>query len=122
MPSREHVQSFIALVVQGKYVEAIQEFYAEDASMQENQEPPRKGIQLLVAGEEKALAAVKEIRTLAAKSFLIDGDRVAINWLFEIVTHDGRSFRQDEIAWQLWRGDKIVEEQFYYDPGQRKPA
>jgi len=121
MPSREHVQSFIALVVQGKYVEAIQEFYTEDASMQENQEPPRKGIQLLVAGEEKALAAFKEIRTVAAKSFLIDGDRVAINWLFEIVTHDGRSFRQDEIAWQLWRGDKIVEEQFYYDPGQRKP-
>ncbi|WP_211453584.1 nuclear transport factor 2 family protein [Collimonas antrihumi] len=122
MPGREHVESFIALVVQGKYVEAIREFYAEDASMQENQEPPRKGMQLLVAGEEKALAACKEIRTLAAKSFLIDGDRVAINWLFEIVAHDGRSFRQDEIAWQLWRGDKIVEEQFYYDPGQRKLA
>ena len=122
MPSREHVESFIALVVQGKYVEAIQEFYAEDASMQENQEPPRKGIRLLVAGEEKALAAVKEIRTLAAKSFLIDGDRVAINWLFEITAQDGHSFRQDEIAWQLWRGDKIVEEQFYYDPGQRKLA
>jgi ketosteroid isomerase-like protein len=108
--------------VQGKYVEAIREFYTEDASMQENQEPARKGMQSLVAGEEKALAAFKEIRTLAAKSFLIDGDRVAINWLFEIVAHDGRSFRQDEIAWQLWHGDKIVEEQFYYDPGQRKLA
>ncbi|WP_211463926.1 nuclear transport factor 2-like protein [Collimonas silvisoli] len=120
MPSRERVESLIALVVQGKYVEAIQEFYTYDASMQENQEPPRKGLQVLVAGEEKALAAFKEIRTLAAKSFLIDGDRVAINWLFELVAHDGRSFQQDEIAYQLWRGDKISEEQFYYDPGQRK--
>ncbi|AMP06025.1 nuclear transport factor 2 family protein [Collimonas pratensis] len=122
MPNRERVESFIKLVVQGKYVEAIEEFYTEDASMQENQEPPRKGMPLLVAGEEKALSAVKEIRTLAAKSFLIDGDRVAINWLFEIELPDGRSFRQDEIAYQVWRGDKIAEEQFYYDPGQRKPA
>ncbi|AMP00957.1 hypothetical protein CAter10_3448 [Collimonas arenae] len=64
MPHRELVESFIALVVQGKYVEAIEEFYAEDASMQENQEPPRKGRALLVAGEQKALAALKEIRTL----------------------------------------------------------
>jgi len=122
MPSREHVESFIALVVQGKYVEAIQEFYTEDASMQENLEPPRTGLQALVAGEEKALAAFKEIRTVAAKSFLVDGDRVAINWLFEMVAHDGRSFRLDEIAYQLWRGDKISEERFYYDPGQRKLA
>ncbi|MDB5768666.1 nuclear transport factor 2 family protein [Collimonas sp. H4R21] len=122
MPSREHVESFIALVVQGKYVEAIQEFYTEDASMQENLEPPRTGLQALVAGEEKALAAFKEIRTVAAKSFLVDGDRVAINWLFEMVAHDGRSFQLDEIAYQLWRGDKISEERFYYDPGQRKLA
>ncbi|WP_038491089.1 nuclear transport factor 2 family protein [Collimonas arenae] len=122
MPNRERVESFIKLVVQGEYVEAIEKFYTEDASMQENQEPPRKGIRLLVAGEEKALSSVKEIRTLAAKSFLIDGDRVAINWLFQITVPDGRSFQQDEIAYQVWRGDKIVEEQFYYDPGQRKPA
>lgn len=122
MPNRERVESFIKLVVQGKYVEAIEEFYTEDASMQENQEAPRKGIKLLAAGEQKAMSAVKEIRTLAVKSFLIDGDRVAINWLFEIELPDGRSFRQDEIAYQLWRGDKIAEEQFYYDPGQRKPA
>ncbi|MEO6919096.1 MAG: nuclear transport factor 2 family protein [Collimonas sp.] len=122
MPNRERVESFIELVVQGKYVEAIEAFYTEDASMQENQEPPRKDIRLLVAGEEKALASVKEIRTLAVKSFLIDGDRVAINWLFQITVPDGRSFQQDEIAYQVWRGDRIAEEQFYYDPGQRKPV
>ena len=122
MPHREIVESFIALVVQGRYVEAIEEFYTEDASMQENQEPPRKGRALLVEGELKALAALKEIRTLAAQSFLIDGDRVAINWLFELVAHDGRGFQLEEIAYQQWRGDRIFEERFYYDPAQRKLA
>jgi hypothetical protein len=27
--------------------------------------------------------------------------------------------RFDEVASQLWRGDRIVQERFYYDPAQR---
>lgn len=120
MPARESVTKLIALVEQGKYVEAIQEFYAEDASMQENLQAPRRGLDALVAGERKVLAAFREVRTLPVESFLVDGDRVAINWVFEFIGHDGRSFRQDEVAWQRWRGDRIVEERFYYDPAQQK--
>jgi hypothetical protein len=26
----------------------------------------------------------------------------------------------EEIAWQTWRGDKIAEEVFFYDPAQRQ--
>ena len=48
MPSRERVEALIARVEAGKYVEAIGEFYAEDASMQENLQPPRKGRDALV--------------------------------------------------------------------------
>jgi len=33
----------IAMAEQGKFLEAIQEFYAEDATMQENNQPPRVG-------------------------------------------------------------------------------
>jgi hypothetical protein len=31
---------------------------------------------------------------------------------------DGTVRRLDELALQTWRDDKIVEEQFYYDPSQ----
>ena len=31
---------------------------------------------------------------------------------------DGTSFRMEEIAWQRWRGERIVEERFFYDPAQ----
>ena len=27
--------------------------------------------------------------------------------------------QQEEVAWQTWRGEKIAEETFFYDPGQR---
>jgi len=72
--------------------------------------------------ERKVLAAFKQVRTLPVDRFLVDGDRVVIHWVFEFMGHDGQTFRQDELAWQRWRGDRIVEERFYYDPAQQQPA
>ena len=122
MPSRERVAALISMVEQGKYVEAIQEFYAEDATMQENGAPPRVGRDRLVEHERGVMAAHKEIRTLPVESFLVDGDRVVIRWVFEFTRPDGTSFRMDELAHQRWRRDRIAEERFFYDPAQLRPA
>ena len=118
MPSRERVAALVAMVEQGKYVEAIREFYAEDASMQENGEPPRAGRDRLIDHEWRMLEAHKEARTLPGSSFLLDGDRVVIHWTFVFTRRDGASFRMEELAHQRWRGDRIVEERFFYDPAQ----
>lgn len=120
MPSRERVLALVAMVEAGKYVEAIREFYAEDASMQENGEPPRAGRDRLIDHEWRMLEAHKEARTLPGSSFVMDGDRVVIHWTFVFTRRDGASFRMEELAHQRWRGDRIVEERFYYDPAQLK--
>jgi SnoaL-like polyketide cyclase len=122
MPSHERLRQLIDMVEAGRFVEAIEEFYAPAATMQENVQPPRRGLETLVAGERRVLAAFKEVRTLPVESFFVDGDRAVIRWVFEFVGHDGRSFRQDELAYQRWEGDRIVEERFYYDPAQQKPG
>jgi ketosteroid isomerase-like protein len=120
MPSRERVLALVAMVEQGKFVEAIEEFYTEDATMQENGEPPRGGRDRLVEGERKVLAAHKEARTLPGSTFLLDGDRTVIHWTFVFTRQDGRSFRMEELALQRWRGDRIAEERFFYDPEQTR--
>lgn len=122
MPSRERVAALIERVEQGKYVEALQEFYAEDATMQENGNPPRVGLKALVEHERGVMAGYKEIRTLPVKAWLVDGDQVVIHWMFEFTRPDGARSRMDELALQRWRGDRIVEERFYYDPAQLSPA
>jgi hypothetical protein len=55
MPSRQTVQALIAMVEQGQYVEAIEQFYAPHASMQENSQPPRRGRDVLVAYERAVI-------------------------------------------------------------------
>jgi ketosteroid isomerase-like protein len=116
MPSPDRVRDLIALVERGEFVAAIEEFYAEDATMQENSLPPRRGKARLVEHERAVLAAFASARTLPVEAWLVDGDRAAIHWVFEFTRHDGTVVRFDEVALQRWRGDHIVEEHFFYDP------
>lgn len=116
MPSKETLRAFIAAVESGDHVGAIERFYHDDASMQENAAAPRTGREALVAHEKKALANLERMETLPAEAVVHDGDRVAINWIFEMTGKDGKVRRLDEVALQEWRGEKIVRERFYYDP------
>ena len=56
MPERARVEALIRRVEEGRYVEAIEEFYAEDATMQENGHAPRVGRKALVEHERATLA------------------------------------------------------------------
>ena len=43
MPSQKTLDDFVALVVSGKHDEALERFYTEDATMQDNLGDVRKG-------------------------------------------------------------------------------
>jgi hypothetical protein len=118
MPTRRRVEDFVAHVQGGRYVEAIEAFYAEDATMRENGGAPRGGRDALVRHERNVLAGVSAMRTAQVGPVIVDGDHVAIRWVFEFTPADGSARRLDELALQTWRGDRIAEEQFDYDPAQ----
>jgi len=119
MPTRARLDEFIAAVVSGDHDGAIERYYTEDASMQENAAPPRVGREVLVAHERAALARVKSVISTCVSS-IGEGDRVAIHWVFEFEYHSGKTGRFDEVALQEWRGDRIFRERFFYDPAKPK--
>ena len=106
-------QKFLKSVAR-KFLEAIQEFYAEDATLQENNQPPRVGLAALLENERRVLASLKEIRVNRADSFIIDGDRAAINWVYHFIDFQGRELQRNELAYQVWRDGKIACERFFY--------
>lgn len=121
MPSRQTVEDFIALVETNRHDEAIERFYTEDASMQENlTEPPRQGRDRLVAHERAVLARAKTVTSECVRPVLIDGDTVVVHWVFHFEFKDGSKRRIEELAHQIWKGEKIWRERFYYDPAQMK--
>jgi ketosteroid isomerase-like protein len=121
MPTADTVERFIARVEQNAYVEAIAEFYTPNASMQENQSPPRVGRDTLVAHERQVLANVREVTSTCMRPVFVQGDRVVIRWVFRFEFLDGSTMQMEELAYQRWEGEQIAEERFFYDPAQTVP-
>jgi ketosteroid isomerase-like protein len=119
MPSRARLDEFIAAVETGDHAGAIERYYTEDSSIQENAAPPRVGRDLLVAHERAVLARMSHVYSKAMSS-AVEGDRVAIHWIFELTEKSGKIRRFDEVAMQEWRGDRIFRERFFYDPSGLK--
>jgi hypothetical protein len=101
MPSRDVVEAFAQRLEGGDFVGAILDYYTPDA-----------------AKERGVLAAFKEVKAVRIGPSLIEGDHVATRWTFSFTNADGIIRTLDEIAWQTWRGDELVQERFYYDPKQ----
>ena len=114
------MEALIAAVEKGRFVEAIEELYAEGASMQENGEPPRVGRARLVANEQRVIAAFARIDARCARPLFIEGDEVVIHWQFAFHAADGSVKRLDELALQHWNGDRIAAERFFYDAAQMR--
>ncbi len=122
MPRPDTLARFIARVVENAHAEAIEEFYTERASMRENQSEPRVGRDLLVAGERRVLARAASVRSQCVPPVFVNGDRVVIRWIFEFEWRDGTRTRMEELTCQRWEGERIAEEEFFYDPAQRTPV
>ena len=121
MPKPETLERFIARVESNAHAEAIEEFYTEGASMRENRKPPRVGRDELVARERKTLARAKSVESICVRPVLVSRNRVVVRWIFRFEWLDGTKTEMEELAYQRWEGERIAEEEFFYDPAQLAP-
>jgi hypothetical protein len=121
MPAADTLERFIALVERNAHVEAVEQFYTVDATMQENQGTPRVGRESHAANERRVLAKVKTLTSSCVRPVFVNDDRVVIRWLFHFKWLDGTVTHMEELAYQRWEGERIAEETFFYDPAQLVP-
>jgi hypothetical protein len=121
MPSAQTLERFVALVELNAHVAAVEEFYTENSSMQENQAPPRIGRNLQAEAERKILSRTRSMTSRCVRPVFVSGDRVVIRWQFRFEFADGSVMQMEELAYQRWEGEHIAQETFFYDPAQRAP-
>ena len=121
MPSAQTLERFITRVESNAHVQAIEEFYTEDASMRENMEctarrPRRAGSQRAggYAGA-RALGAVA-LRAAGVRRRRPGGGALGSSGLRR--QRRPRARELEELAYQRWEGERIAQEQFFYDPSQ----
>jgi len=122
-PSSSHqqlearVNDLVSYIRDGKIIEAMHEFYADDTQMQENNNPPTVGLAANVEREHQFVASVKRWIAFDVNSIAIDASRgkTAIQSTSAFEGVDGKTYRTDQVAVQTWRDGKIAHEKFYYD-------
>lgn len=57
---QDRLEDLFAYIRQGRILDAINEFYAEDAGMQENDQPPTVGREANLESEKQFLSTVKD--------------------------------------------------------------
>ena len=122
MPTTETLERFIARVEQNAHVEAVEEFYTVDSTMRENLSPARVGRDAHAENERRVMGRVKFLTSTCVRPVFVNGDKVVIRWIFRFEWTDGTVTRMEELAYQRWEGERIAEEQFFYDPAQRVPV
>jgi hypothetical protein len=121
MPSTDTLERFVARVEEGAHAEAIAEFYVEHGQMRENLGVPRVGRANLIAHEQGVLRRARSVESICVRPLLVNGAIVVIRWIFRFQWLNGAVTEMEELAYQRWEGERIAEEQFFYDPAQLAP-
>ena len=113
MSIRDHVQSVIDGILKGEILETFDRYYADDVVMSENGVDARVG---KAANREYEEAFVNGVTFHGAElgAVLVDGDRAAIEWVFDLTPNGGERVQQKQVAVQEWREGRVVRETFYH--------
>ena len=112
---KQRVQELLSYIRNGRIIEAMTEFYAPDSEMQENRNPPTKGLAANIEREKQFLANIKEWRGFNVHAVAVEGDVSLVETSMEFVATDGTTVRLEQVSVSKWRDGKIVHERFYYD-------
>jgi hypothetical protein len=112
--SKAAVEDLIAKVLGGKALDAFDRYYADDVTMQENDNPPRVGNAACRAFEVDFLSKIKTVRTYVCDGYVISGNKAFIVWRIDADHADWGALNMSEVAIQEWSNGKVVREKFVY--------
>ncbi len=108
-------QSLQKFIMDGRILDAMNEFYADNVSMRENTKPATAGLEANIEREKAFLATVKSWKGYNVKSIAVGDGVTVIESVMEFVDTRNVAHRVEQVSVQRWDGGKIVEERFYYD-------
>lgn len=116
MTVQSRVNELIGYINEGKILEAMDEFYADDIVMQENSEKPTKGLAANIEREKQFLSGIKEWHwTKWHAKAVNEADGVALlEYSFHFTNTEGQPVTYEQATVQRWKDGKIVSERFYH--------
>lgn len=103
-------------VRQGKIMEAMNEFYADDVVMQEPRYGKTVGLPANLTREQQFVDSVAEFKNFETPRVAIGENVGFYENIMDWTTTDGQEIHVEQLVVQQWNADgKITHERFYYD-------
>lgn len=104
------------MILAGELLPAFERFYAEDAVMQENLDPPTVGKEANRARELQFIANAEQVHEVSLLGSVVGDDLSYSEWIFDITFKGGFRVRTTQVAARRWRDGLVIHERFYYKP------
>ncbi len=103
------------MILQGKALEAFDQYYHTDVVMQENDLDPVVGKEANRKREEEFFGAITEFRGAKVLKVTVGEDNVTmVEWHMDYTHKDWGVRNYTQVAVQQWKDGKIINERFYY--------
>lgn len=117
---QQRLNDLINHVRQGKIIEAMNEFYDKETVMQDNANPPTKGLAANIEREKEFVSGVKEWKGFNVTASGVGDNTTFYECTMDFIATNGQPFHMEQVSVAKWKNGKIVHERFYYDTGAKK--
>jgi ketosteroid isomerase-like protein len=112
---QQRLNDLFGYIRQGKIIEAMNEFYDKDTVMQDNANPPTKGLATNIEREKQFLNGVKEWKGFNVMASGVGDNVTFYESTMDFIATNGQPVHLEQVAVSKWKNGKIAYERFYYD-------
>lgn len=114
---KESVSQLNQMILEGKILDAFDQFYGDEVTMQDNETPVRVGKAACREFEESFVNNLTEFRGAKVNNVMVSEEAgvAAIEWEFDYTHKEWGERNYTQVAVQRWQDGKIVSEKFVYN-------
>jgi len=115
MSSNVRIHELLRYLREGRIMDAMKEFYADDVVMTEPAYGDTAGLAANLEREQKFVDSVAEFKNFEAKAVAAGDDVSFYENVMDWIGTDGDRVHVEQVSRAKWKDGKIVHERFYYD-------
>jgi ketosteroid isomerase-like protein len=108
------IESLLGYIREGRIMDAMKEFYADDVVMEEPAYGKTVGLAANLDREQQFVDSVAEFTSFETPKVTVGENSSAYENSMSWKSTDGQEIQIEQVAVQEWRDGKIVSERFYY--------
>ena len=112
---QDRLEDLFSYIREGRILDAMNEFYAEDVAMQENTLPPTVGREANYQREKQFLSTVKEWKGFEVTAQGVGDGVTFYETVMDWVTTDGTPIHVEQVVVAKWKNGKITHERYYHN-------